>query len=70
MSFRNHPKAGLQVQIPVEIVRAVGIRAVNEGKPPNRLVAELLCQALEIDPTVYGIGPDRSDRSETSCLSN
>lgn len=57
MSFRKHPKASLESLIPVELVHEVGLRAVNEGKVQNQVVAELLCAGLGIDPARFGIEP-------------
>jgi hypothetical protein len=59
VSFRKHPKATLFTKIPVEIVHGVKLRALDQGKVPNQVVAELLCDALGLDPARFGIDPVR-----------
>lgn len=59
MKFRNVAKSNLQSQIPVDLHKKIGLLAVREGRPDNEVLTKLLCNAMGIDPSRYGIATEK-----------
>lgn len=59
MKFRSVAKSTLQSQIPVDLHKKIGLLAVREGRPDNEVLTRLLCNALGVDPSRYGITTEK-----------